>query len=327
MPRRRGGHLPRPGQPANFLVWTACAGFLLLLGAAFFPAASATPGWGPDSVSWTNGLVLCQFSASRPSVNVSAFGLNGTGLAVGVVGMEEIRPDGSIAATANLTGATWDISNASTDQAYDLAFTAEVAVDSTASGSTPVGTADVRVDFVLPVYTDASGGSGATVMTTLSITNWTWQGAGDSLEIGYSAAPAFPLAEHLAASAEPGWLLTSVSSSSGRTLEWLQPGSSALAQASSGASVNVSATPALALRSPASGTVNVVFGSSAGSFRSLTYASDVGIVLPPTIAGIPTVDFVIVAAVAAASSLAIAAVTRRIRARPSRLIYAEEERP
>ena len=326
MTRRRERPLPRFGQPAKVLVWTACAGFLLL-GAAFVPATSAAPAWNPEPVSWTNGVVLCQFSASRPSVNVSALDLNGTGLTIGFGGIAELRPNGSIAATADFTNASWAFWNASTEDSYDLAFTAEVTVDSTAPTPARIGVADVRIDFVLPVHAGTAGGSLTTVTVGLSVSNWTWQGMGDSLEVRLPAAPAFPLAEHLAASTAPGWLLTSVSNSSGRSLAWLQPGSNALAQPASGVAVTVSATPTLALQSAASGTVTVVFGPSAGAYRSLTYDTEVGIVLPSTIAGIPLADFVAVGAAAAASSLAIAAVARRIRARPSRLIYSDEEGP
>ena len=323
MQEHRGGAFPRSAARTRFLPWAPFAG-LLLLGAVWGPSAAAT--WTPDPLSWTNGTVLCDFSASGPMVDVSAFGLNGTGLSVGVSGISEIAPNGSVVASAAIAGAVWQVANESTDDYYELAYTASVNVVAGLAGSPALGLADLGIDFVLPAYEDSGEGPINVVNAELTIANWSWQSTHDSLRATFSVGPTYPGSEHLAAP-ESGWLFASVSNSTGRPLEWMAPGTNATAWSSSGRSSSVNATSALAVHSSSSGTVVVNFGTSAGPFQTLAYTSAIGIVVPATVAGIPTVDFAIVGGAAIVVSLAIAGVARRARRGPSRLIYADEENP
>lgn len=298
---------------------------LLFLGISIIPAASAATGWQPDPVAWTNGLVLCQFSSVRPVVSVSALEQNGTGLTLGITGMTEVSEAGNAVATANFTGAAWTVANDSTDGFYDLAFSAELPLQSATEPRSQVGSVELRVDFRLATYAVSPSTVLDSVSVALSVANWTWQMASDHLEATFAAMPSFPSTERLAATSEPGWLLTNSENSSGRTLEWMAANRNATAWTTSGTPVNISATPSLALSSPASADVAVEFGSGAGAFQSLSYLAEVGVLLPPTIAGIPLIDFALVGAAAAISTLAVAVVAHRIRTRPSRFIYVDEE--
>lgn len=313
--------------PAWLLGAAVLAGCLLLGAAGVAPAAASGSNWTPDAVAWTNGVVLCQFPGALPAVSVSSNDLNGTGLSLGITGMTELRPNGAPAAIANFSTAGWTVSNRSNDDVFDLAFTAVVPVVASPPTAGPLGTADLRIDFILPAYAESSSVSLNEVTVQVTVANWTWHGAGDYLAASYGAAPSFPVSEHLVAGSDSGWLLSSVQTSSNRTLEWMQPGASATAVPAGGASRNVSAAASLSLGSASSGSVTVDFGTAAGEYESLTYESQVGIVLPSTIAGIPLVDFAIVGGVAILASAAIAAVAARVRSRPSRIIYADEEGP
>ncbi len=327
MAQHRGGSFPRAVPLTRLVPPAVCLG-LLLLGAAWVPAASAAAGggWTPDPVSWTNGVVLCEFVSNVPGVNVSASNLSDSGLRVGLEGMSEIDPAGAVVASANFSGATWQMSNLSNDDDYILEFAASAPIARAPSGAAPVGSVDVAIDFILPAY--AEDGAAVNVVTAqLTISNWTWQTAGDSLQILYSAGPAYPGSEHLASPSQPGWLFASVSNHSGQPLEWMQPDPNATAWGATGAPANVSATAAVAIRSPSSGTVTVdLDGSGAGYNASrFLFDSEIGIVLPSTVAGLPLADFVAVAGIGLVASLAIAGVARRVRRRPSRLIYVDGE--
>lgn len=296
---------------------------LLLVGVALVPAASATNDWRADPLSWTNGIVLCQFSSVQPTASVSALELNGTGLTLGLAAMTEVSDTGVPVATAVLAGVNWTVTNNSGDNVYDATFTAQLLLESIPGPPTQVGSVDLRVDFVLPAYATSTADS---VSVELTVTNWTWQSALDHLQATFAVSPSFPATERLAASAEPGWVLTNSEDSSGRALEWMAADPNATAWPASGVPVNISSVPTLTLFSSTSARLAVDFGSGAGAFRSLSYFAKIGVLLPPTVAGVPLVDFVLVAVAAALSALAIAAATWRIRSRPSRFIYADEEK-
>ena len=82
------GRVPR-GVAASALVTVVLVTMLTLVGP---PAAawSYAPG---DPVSWSNGVVLCQFAPSSPSVGVSRATLAGSGVTVSVVSLVEASPN------------------------------------------------------------------------------------------------------------------------------------------------------------------------------------------------------------------------------------------
>ena len=324
MAQHRGGPFPRH---ARWLATSSGATLLglALLGVVFLPSAAAGPGWDPPAVSWTNGLVLCEFPGAQPVVSFSDLNLTDSGLTVGLASMSEIRSDGTVAAAADLANASWTVTNASTDDAYDLAFTTEAPVVSTGSPPHALGSVDLRVDYVLAAYAETPSTSINTVAANLSVSNWTWQNSSDRLEMTYAAAPSYPSSEHLATTSEPGWLFVGVSNTSGSALQWMAPGSNATARTASGVSLAVGASTTLALQSASSASVAVVFEAGAGAFQSLAYQSVLGIVLPAKVLGIPLADFVAVTAAAIVASLVIAGLVRRVRKRPSRMIYLSEE--
>ncbi|HYA10903.1 MAG TPA: hypothetical protein VEH10_04455, partial [Thermoplasmata archaeon] len=277
---------------------------------------------------WTNGTVLCRFSAASPSVGVSALIHNGTGVTISLLSASEVRPDGSVAATSDLSTLVWAVANLSTEDAYDLAYTTNATLVGPSGGGPSVGSVDLAVNFVLPRYPGSPVGPIDTVNVALSVDHWTWQATGDHLVLTFGASPSFPAAEHLAAVSTPGWLLASVSNASGSELERIGMNSTALAAPAAGPTTPVVATASVTVASPSAARMTVAFGSSAGAFSALAFTARVGVGLPGTIAGVPLVDLAIVGTVAGLLSVLVAAGGRRIRQRPSKLIYVtEEEQP
>ncbi len=294
---------------------------LFVVPAAAMAGVPATT-WGATPPSWTNGRVLCVFSPSVPSVGVSALARPGTGLTVGLGSLVEVTADGSIVATANVSGATWTAENLSSEDAYDLSYTASASVVGPAAASE--GTVSLQVQFVLPAYETEPTPSLDAVQVALSVLGWPWQAAADHLTLSLVVTPSFPSAEHLVLGAATGPLVAGTSRSSGATWEELYVSSSANATPLSGGTIPVRATASVAGTSSAA-TVGVAFGTAAGAFTSLSYTAQVQVVFPSTIAGIPTLDLVAVGGAAAVLSLVLAAGVRRMRRRPSDLVYAEEE--
>lgn len=292
---------------------------------AVSPAVSASSYGSGGPVSWTNGLVLCQFSPSTPMVGVSSLGLNGTGITMGALSVSEVRPNQSVAAVAQLSALDWHVANLSTEDGYDLAYSVQVPLMG-ASGTGPtLGSADLSFDFILPAYQGSPEGPTNTVDVLVSIANWTWQAVGDHLVMTFGAWPSFPTGESLSASTAAGWLLAGTSNSSGAELERVGLNTTASATTLSGAPATVAANGSLALASPEQASLSVSFGASAGTFTSLLFTAQIGVVLPATIAGVPIGELAAAGAAAAAVSLLAAGATRRLRRRPSKLIYVTEE--
>lgn len=304
---------------------TAFAAALLVVSFAPVTAASAT--WAPpDPLAWSNGIVLCEFSPVAPSVNVSAVSLSETGLTVNLGGMTEVRPDGSAVAVANLSNVAWQVANLSTDDAFDLAFIATSVPLVAPTASAPVvGSVDLRVDFVLPAYASSPDVSTDVVSAVLTVSNWTWQAAGDHLAADLSSWVTYPGSERLTGPGAPSRMITGTSTGSQGDLQWMGFAPNATVVSPGGNSSTVSASPQLEGLTSGAASVTVAFGASAGEFRSLVFVTQVGVILPTAIAGIPTVDFLAVAGAAAGTSLVVAVVAHRVRRRPSRLTYAEEE--
>jgi hypothetical protein len=276
-------------------------------------------------ISWTNGVVLCQFAPVSPSVAVSAWSVSGSGVTVSLLSLTESGPSPATAAVADLSGLSWTVANWSNEDAFDLAYSLHATLSTPANPSSNVGSADLLLQFVLPAYEGSPQGPTDTVNVVFSVANWTWQHSGDHLALAFSAAPTFPSSEHFSPSSASGWLLASTSNQSGEVLEQIGASSTATAVSGSGPSTTVPATASLALASPSSAEVNVTFGSSAGSFSSLTYTAKVGVVLPATVAGIPLSELAAAGAAGVAVSLGVALVAHRVRRRPSKLVYVTEE--
>lgn len=286
--------------------------------------ASHPATWAPDPVAWTNGIVLCRFSASQASVSVSALAVNESGLSLLFASLEEVRPNGSVAAVADLARLTWTVTNRSTDDAYNLSFTVVAPLLAAPDSSTVVGSTDVEVDFVLPAYVTATSGSLDNVTVLESVRNWTWQSPGDSLAANWTAWSTFATQEHLVPGSAATSLLASRSNSTGADLERFAANSSARAVSSSGTLSQLPVTATAVLISPSSATVRLVFGA-AGEFRSLDFSAVVSIVPAATVAGIPLSYLLAAAGAAAGVSLLLAGVTYRARRRRSDLIYVSEE--
>lgn len=313
------------GDPTGRLVAVASLLATALLLVTLSPGVSASPYGGGDSVQWTNGLVLCQFAPSVPAVNVSALSLTESGVAFSLLNISEMRPDQSVAAVANLTGLVWSVSNLSTEGLFDLAYSGRAALVS-ASGSPPVvGSANLAIDFILPAYQGSGSGPTDTVTVFVSVTHWTWQAADDHLTMTFGAAPNFPTREHLTGTSVPGWLLASTSNASGSTLERIGVNTHATATTSTSSNTTIDANASLLISSPASARVTVTFGASAGAYTALTFYARVGIVLPTTVAGVPVLDLSVAGSAAILLSLLIAAITRRLRKTPSKLVYVNGE--
>lgn len=294
-------------------------GFLLLAAPSI---AGASPSeWTASATSWTNGQVLCLFDSASPAVTVSAAGSNGTGLWSALGAFEEVGAKG-VVATANFSLGTWTATNRSTDDFYELSFAGEVPI--AVVGSTdPPAPADLQVDYLLPAYTGAGPWPTNEVVLSVGLTNWTWQNPGDSLQLTLPIAPGFPTTEHLVPGGQPGALLSDVSDTTGATLQYLN-----LTAQASASSPGITPIPltlgATAVVRPESALVTVAFGMEAGHFQVLNYSTALGVPIPATIAGIPTIDFALVGAAGVVASLAIAAGVRRVRSRPSDLEYVEE---
>jgi hypothetical protein len=286
---------------------------------------AASPYAPGDPVAWTNGTVLCQFAPSSPLVSVSALSVADSGLSASMVGLSELRPDGTAVAAADLSGLAWNVDNLSTDDAYDLEFTTEAPIETGEAGAPPVGSVNLSVQFVLPAYDGSPAGSMDEVTVVVAESGWTWQTSGDHLAMTLGGAPTFPVAEHLTGSAEAGWILSSVANSTGAEREQLGVNGTATATWPGGMVSTVPADASLAIASPEWATVTVAFGSGAGDFSSLSFTARVGVVLPATVAGVPLPELLAAAGAAALVSVLVAVSARRLRRRPSRLVYVEEE--
>jgi hypothetical protein len=303
-------------------VWAGAglAAFAVLLVASSALAAS----WDVP-VGWTNGTVLCTFSSSTPDVGVSALTVPESGLTAGIAALSEVRSTGALVATASLAGVTWTATNLSNDDAYDQEFSTTTAIEAVPPAAGPVGTVNLSVQFVLPAYNGSPVGAVDQVAVLFSESGWTWQGSGDSLVLTIAASPSPDATEHLAASRSGGWLLSSLSNATGAQREQLGTNSTALATFAGGGVTIIPANTSVVWVSPESADVSVAFGAAAGDFSSLAFTARVGVVLPATVAGIPLSEILAAAGAATVVSLLVAVGTRRVRRRPSRLIYAEDE--
>ena len=324
----RGRPGDRPGPSLRGMVLGCLALLpLLVVGLASGPATAAASYSPPvgSPTSWTNGQVLCQFAPGSPSVGVAASALPGSGITLSAMSMSERSSAGAVVATADLNGSVWNVTNRSTEDAYDLAYTIHAPMTAAGAPATAIGSADLRVDFVLPAYDGSPDGPPNVVSVVLSVANWTWQSAGDHLALVLEARASSPSSEHLAATTATGWLVVSASNSSGSELDSVGMNESAATTSSTGGSQLVPAQGSLTVTSPSLAQITVDFGAAAGEFHALAFTARVGVVLPSEVAGIPVPDLIAVGAAATVVSAGVALTVGRLRRRPSRLVYVEEE--
>jgi hypothetical protein len=245
-------------------------------------------------------------------------------MSVSLLGLSEVRPNGTTAATAELSGFAWVVRNLSNPDAYDLAYLAQINLSGTSGAPGPVGSVDLGVQFVLPAYQGSPDGSTDTVNVVMSAANWTWQAADDHLALSFGVSSAFPATEHLVEASGTGWIVSSTSNSSGLALEQMGTDGTGNATTLAGSTSAVAAASSLSLSSPAQAAVNVVF-APAGEITSLAFASHVRVVLPTSVAGIPLSELAAAGAAGVAVSVAVAAISRRLRRKPSPLIFVDEE--
>jgi hypothetical protein len=322
----RGGALLRAPHAWHGVGATALAVGLLVLLSPVATAASPTTSWGIAPSSWSNGVVLCEFSSGVPTVGVSALSRADTGVSATLGSISEAGPGGILVATATLPSSSWTATNFSTDDAYDLGYTVHAPVTGSSPPYPVLGGVDARVDFVLPIYAGSPSGPVDTVAIDVLVSNWSWQALGDHLVISLTLWPTFTDEEHLAFGSSSESILSSSSSSSGATFEQMSAATSAVANRGLPSATSISAT-ASASGNSSLGVVSVAFGAAAGEFAAMNYSASLRVLFPTTIAGIPTADLVAVGGVAALTAILVAAGTRQLRRRPSDLTYVDEEKP
>lgn len=301
--------------------------FAVLLLAEPAPIAASGAGWsapGGTGVSWTNGVTLCQFSPGAPSVNVSALGLSASGLSMNVSSVQEVNASTDLpVAVAIMSDANWTVTNASTSDTYELVYTAEVPIVAASSSSAPLGATEVSVDFLLPAYAEEDAGASElrSVSVELGLTNWTWQAAGDSLVITLSLWPTYPANEELQAASSSASEVVSVATATGATREFLSMAATANVSAPQGGNRTVGVVGTL--RTGASFATAALTVLASG-YRSLAYSAVLGLPTPVSVAGIPLYDFALAGATALIATVLVGLSARRLRARPSDLVYVEE---
>lgn len=284
------------------------------------PAAHRSPS---ASFGWSNGLVLCDFNLTSPSVAVSALDVSGSGLSSGVPEITEITSMGQAVAVASVANANWTVVNASTPDAFDLAYQAHVLLVAPSGPATRIGSVDVHIDYILAEYAASNADNLSSVTAVLQISHWTWQGPGDRLVITLPLWPTFVHAEYLSSQSPAGPEITSSSNATGDPREYFLLSDDATATPASGAPKLVHVWPEVSLN-PSFASVNLTVGSGAGAFTSLTYTALISIPLPSTVANLPLYEYVLVGGTATVVSIVVAAVTRRVRQRPSDMEYVEE---
>ncbi len=323
LPRWVRGPFPRRGPTVGAILLALVVPVLLVPAAA--ASDGAVPGWTDGAVSWTNGTVLCEFNPGSPGVTASSPALSQTGLSVGLSSIEEVNATGGTPAVASMYDATWLVTNLSSDDAFDLAFSSQVPLVDPVSQAT-VGSASVEVQFVLPAYAGADSGSVNQVTLEVGVSNWTWQASGDTLALLFPIAPAFPDHEQLIAPTAGGATVRSLSTQTGDPLETFTAATNATVVPPGGPSTLVAAAPTFTIQ-PELGFVTLAIGNaSTGSFQSMNYTAVVNVVgLPSTVLGLPLYDYALVAGGAGFVCVVVAAGVRRVRQRTSDLIYVEDD--
>lgn len=311
-----GGRTGRLGS----LVGIVGLGLLLSASPSMIGSAAAYSGPTPE-LTWDNGRVRCDFASAQPVVAVSALDLPDSGLSATVPSVAEYSPLGSEVALARLGGTTWHRTNASNEDLYDMAYTAHVGLASP-NGTPLSGGADVRVDYTLVSYPGPGATNLSSVTWDLAVSNWTGQSPSDHLVLNLSAWPSFVANERLTSTSD-GTGIVSVSRASGSAREYLIPFRTIELLSPGGSNVSAPVSPVLELNDSLA-SVEVAAPAANGTVTGLRYSATIWIPVPAMVAGLPLYAYALVGSAAVAASLAVAAMTRRVRRRPSRLAFVEE---
>jgi hypothetical protein len=304
------GTLPRVGM----LLVLLAVGALL----AVSPAHAAYGGYEPEAPSWTNGSVLCNFSATLPSVTVSADGLNGTGMGAGLDQVNELSPTGLVVASAVTSSVDWDPENETTAQSFALSYSEPLNVTNVSAPAGPSKMAQISVDFAL-ARTPSNAAQADVVSFQVSVQDWPWQSPQDTLALVVPIWSAFSTTEHVVVSSSTAPKVESVRNSNDQPLEYFEAGSAATT--GTGSFVAVSAETTF---TDGVATTTLTLGPGVGGASAVTYQATLGITPSTKLLGLPLYDYAAVAGGAGLLALVVGVGTRRVRRRPSDLTYVEE---
>jgi hypothetical protein len=322
MSRERGAGSPHT---RSFGHASAAILVLLLITASLLGAPASASSTSPLyehldwSGAWSNGLVLCEFQLGQPTVSVSALSLDDTGLNATLAGVQEWGPSGLVAGWYG-SAANWSEANVSNSSALTLEYSAQLPEG--VPGATELGDVTANVVYSLPASPSSGAGAGNLVSMTVRLSNLTVPAPADSLRLMLALSPAYVQNEHLEGQPDGG-RVTSVWDLNSTPLEVFDAGSSARLTNSSGSS-EVGAVPG-SMVSEESASVNVSVGSAPGEYRSISYVSQVGIVLPTTVLGVPTYIYVGVVGIAGLICVVVAVGSRSVRRRRSPLMSPDED--
>ena len=329
MADRRTPHGCRRRGRWDFRAFFGVAATAVVLAVSIAPAGSGTSlgaDWSSTELAWSNGLAQCIFVPGAPTVAVSAMNLAGSGLSTTLTSLDEVTASGNLIAVSALSTASWNSTNLSTPDLFDMAYLTEVPVVSPVDPARVLGSVGLRVDYLLPAYADYPGVNLRNVTQEISVTNWTWQGSGDRLVLGVSLWPTFTALERLTAFSPTSYSLTSVDVRTGEPRESVDFGRSANIGLPTNGTGLVPVTPAVQITSQgASASVGLWVGAGAGEFRLLTYVSVIALPVPKAFEGLPLYDYAAAGGAGLVTATAIALTARRLRRRPSNLTFVEEQ--
>ncbi|MCI4330759.1 MAG: hypothetical protein L3K19_02785 [Thermoplasmata archaeon] len=286
------------------------------------PLSSASAGAPPSPLAWSNGAILCNFTSDHPAVTVSALGAQETGLYAGVSQVEEVSSSGTVVASSSTIGSSWNITNLSSPRTLTLGYGATLPVRSSPT-SAPIGSVAVSAHLSTG-YDDDAAANVSQVAIHLVVSGWPWVSNSDRLAVLIPLWPAFSSTEQLVAASSNHSEVQSVSLSTGNPEEYFGWSSSALAGFPGGGSASVPVSAQLAL-APAYATVTWTSGSGSGGASSLSFDSQVGVVLPARVLGIPLYEYGLAGGLAGLVAVVAAAGLRQVRKRPSTLEFVEGE--
>lgn len=304
--------LPRVG---SFLV----LGILVVL--LVLSTVRAEPlGYGDEEYQWTNGSVLCVFNESLPSVIVSAYDLNESGMGGALAGVEEVTAStDAVVSTASMAAVSWEPENASSASTFAMSYSGDVPVATSGPSATTVGSAGISVTFTLD-RNPTNASQSDEVSFQISVQDWPWQSAQDSLRLVVPLWSAYNASEHVVVSSSSAAQVESVSTATNEMREYFEAGSTA--QTGTGLAVPVTAQ---ASETNGVATATLTLGSGAGGATRLSYSATFGIAPTTRVLGIPLYDYAAVAGGAGLVALVVGVGTGRLRRRPSDLTYVEEE--
>ncbi len=306
-------HLSRRGPWAGTLL-------LLLVVVTLLAVSPARAGYSSSytgAYAWSNGAVLCVFDPSQPSVTVSAPDLNGTGMGAGPGQIDELA-SGTVIASAAMSAVAWDpVNESSATGAFVMGYAGTVPVVSAGTPSHADGPVQVTITFTLD-RVPAGVTPPDQVTFQLSIQNWPWQSAQDTLALVVPIWSAFPSTEHLVIGSATSPQVESVRNTNGQSLEYFAADPSA--NRTGGSSVPVSAQTTI---SAGQATTTLTLGAGAGGATGLTYQAILGITPNTRVFGLPWYEYAVAAGGAGLVALVVGVGTRRLRRQPSALPYVE----